>query len=46
MGGKAASGAETSKALVMAINDEYKARATHQAVVNKFGPVAPFTNIG
>ena len=36
---------ETSAALVMAINDEYKARATYQAVLNKFGSVALFTNI-
>ena len=36
---------ETSAALVMAINDEYKARATYQAVLDKFGSVAPFTNI-
>jgi hypothetical protein len=36
---------ETSAALVMAINDEYKAHATYQAVVDKFGPVAPFANI-
>jgi hypothetical protein len=28
---------ETSAALVMAINDEYKARATYQAVLDKFG---------
>jgi hypothetical protein len=36
---------ETSTALVMAINDEYKARATYQAVLDKFGSVAPFSNI-
>jgi hypothetical protein len=36
---------ETSAALVMAINDEYKARATYQAVLDKFGSVAPFSNI-
>jgi hypothetical protein len=31
--------------LTEAINEEYKARATYQAVVDKFGQVAPFTNI-
>ena len=36
---------ETNAALVMAINDEYKARATYQAVLDKFGSVAPFANI-
>jgi hypothetical protein len=36
---------ETSAALVMAINDEYRAGATYQAVLDKFGPVAPFSNI-
>jgi len=36
---------ETGAALVMAINDEYKARATYQAVLDKFGSVAPFSNI-
>ena len=36
---------ETSAALVMAINDEYKARATYQAALDKFGSVAPFSNI-
>lgn len=36
---------ETSAALVMAINDEYRARATYQAVLAKFGPVTPFSNI-
>ena len=38
-------GDETSAALVMAINDEYKARAAYQAVLDKFGPVTPFSNI-
>jgi hypothetical protein len=36
---------ETSMALVMAINDEYKTRATYQAVIGRCGPVALFTNI-
>lgn len=36
---------EASAALVMAINDEYKARATYQAVLDKFGRVTPFSNI-
>ena len=36
---------ETNAALVMAITDEYKARATYQAVLDKFGSVAPFSNI-
>jgi hypothetical protein len=36
---------ETSAALVMAINDEYKARTTYQAVLDKFGSVTPYANI-
>lgn len=33
------------EALSLAINDEYKARATYQRVINKFGDVKPFSNI-
>jgi hypothetical protein len=33
------------QALCEALDDEYKARATYQAVVDKFGPVLPFANI-
>ncbi len=36
---------QTSQALVLAINDEYKARAFYQAVIDQLGPVTPFTNI-
>lgn len=32
-------------ALVEAINDEYKSRATYLNVIRKFGEVRPFTNI-
>ena len=32
-------------ALLEAINDEYKARATYRAVINKFGEIRPFINI-
>ena len=34
-----------SNALIEAINDEYKARATYQAVIAKFGKIRPFVNI-
>ena len=33
------------QALLDGINEEYKARATYQAVIDKLGQVAPFTNI-
>ena len=33
------------EALSMAINDEYKARATYKKVIEKFGEVRPFSNI-
>lgn len=33
------------QALIMAIDDEYKARATYGAVVEKFGEISPFVNI-
>jgi hypothetical protein len=33
------------KALVEAINDEYKARATYRRVINKFGEIRPFVHI-
>lgn len=33
------------QAMVDAINDEYRARAYYQAVINKFGDVRPFSNI-
>ncbi len=36
---------ELSKTLDTAIADEYKARATYTAVLNKFGDVRPFSNI-
>jgi len=36
---------QTREALVAALDDEYKARAFYQAVIDQFGPVAPFANI-
>lgn len=33
------------QALCAAIDDEYKARATYAAVIDRFGPVRPFVNI-
>jgi hypothetical protein len=33
------------QALCEALDDEYKARATYQAVVDAFGPVSPFAHI-
>ncbi len=33
------------QALDEALNDEYKARATYRAVIDRFGPVRPFVNI-
>jgi len=36
---------QTKAALVAAINDEYKARATYRAVLDKFGSITPFANI-
>jgi len=35
----------TIDALKEALDDEYKARATYQAVIEKFGSVRPFSNI-
>jgi hypothetical protein len=35
----------TVLAMTEAIEDEYKARATYQKVIDKFGPVRPFINI-
>jgi len=34
---------ETQAALIEAIQDEYKARAFYEAVMNKFGSVRPFS---
>ena len=36
---------ETQAALIEAIEDEYKARAFYEAVINKFGAVRPFSHI-
>lgn len=45
-GGSATQPADALKAaLIEAINEEYKAHATYQAVIDKFGSVAPFSNI-
>jgi len=35
----------TLAAMTEALDDEYKARATYEAVIDRFGPVRPFTNI-
>lgn len=35
----------TIAALEEALDDEYKARATYRAVIERFGPVRPFVNI-
>jgi len=32
-------------ALIEALNDEFKARATYRLVIQKFGPIRPFINI-
>jgi hypothetical protein len=32
-------------ALIEALNDEFKARATYRLVIQKFGPIRPFVNI-
>jgi rubrerythrin len=37
--------ARTQQAMIDAINDEYHAHAFYTAVIEKFGPVRPFTNI-
>ncbi len=37
--------ATTASALNSAINDEYKARAFYDAVIDKFGPIRPFVPI-
>lgn len=37
--------AQSQQALIDAINDEYKARATYQKVLDTFGSVRPFANI-
>jgi hypothetical protein len=34
-----------SSALLMALDDEYKAYATYDVIINKFGDVRPFINI-
>lgn len=36
---------KTIGALREALDDEYKARATYQSVIDRFGPVRPFVNI-
>ena len=36
---------QTIEALSEALEDEYKARATYQKVIERFGPVRPFVNI-
>lgn len=37
--------AKTQQAMIDAINDEYRARAFYNAVIQKFGSVRPFSNI-
>ncbi|PIE42699.1 MAG: DUF2202 domain-containing protein, partial [Gammaproteobacteria bacterium] len=34
-----------ANALIEALDDEYKARATYRYVIDTFGPVRPFINI-
>ncbi len=34
-----------ANALIEALNDEYKARATYRYVIDTFGPIRPFINI-
>ena len=36
---------QTQQALIAALNDEYKAKATYQKVIDTFGEVRPFANI-
>ncbi len=36
---------QTQQALIDAINDEYKAHATYQKVIDQFGQIRPFANI-
>jgi hypothetical protein len=36
---------QLKNALVEALEDEYKARATYRLILRKFGPVRPFVNI-
>jgi hypothetical protein len=36
---------ETIEALREVLEDEYRARATYRAVIERFGPVQPFVNI-
>ena len=36
---------KTQNALIAAIQDEYKAKAVYQKVINTFGEVRPFSNI-
>jgi hypothetical protein len=36
---------KTQQALIAALNDEYKAKATYQKVIDTFGEVRPFSNI-
>jgi len=36
---------QTQQALLDALNDEYKAHATYQKVIEQFGQIRPFTNI-
>ncbi|MDJ0902977.1 MAG: hypothetical protein QNJ55_29670 [Xenococcus sp. MO_188.B8] len=36
---------DLQKALVEALQDEYKARATYRLVISEFGEIRPFTNI-
>jgi len=36
---------QTIEALRVALEDEYKARATYRKVIERFGPAQPFANI-
>lgn len=37
--------ARTIDAMGEALDDEYKARATYRAIIDRFGPIRPFVNI-
>lgn len=44
-GGEATDVSDVRQALAVAIDDEYKARASYRAVIEKFGSVRPFSRI-
>lgn len=40
-----ATSSETADALLMALEDEYRAEATYAAILDKFGDIRPFSNV-